>query len=171
MQCHVILCKCSSNTFMSHQRSSFSSCLIKPGPHYTECTTEECTGCPGGQDSDPGLVWKWNQTSCFDEQMGPERSDHWWRWALSSTDRWFLSVFALQGWALQSWVWIQWHRQGMWSPSLMQILSSYCSVHQGLSFVVHFSQGHVYNSTSRIRNRKEKRSWLGFAQVCSVGWH
>ncbi|GLD48765.1 E3 ubiquitin-protein ligase MYCBP2, partial [Lates japonicus] len=24
--------------------------------------------------------------------------------------------------------------------------------------------GHVYNSTSRIRNRKEKRSWLGFAQ-------
>ena len=27
------------------------------------------------------------------------------------------------------------------------------------------TQGHVYNSTSRIRNRKEKRSWLGFAQV------
>uniref|UniRef100_A0A4W4EZU2 E3 ubiquitin-protein ligase MYCBP2 n=1 Tax=Electrophorus electricus TaxID=8005 RepID=A0A4W4EZU2_ELEEL len=26
-------------------------------------------------------------------------------------------------------------------------------------------RGHVYNSTSRIRNRKEKRSWLGFAQV------
>ncbi|XP_060732394.1 E3 ubiquitin-protein ligase MYCBP2 isoform X14 [Tachysurus vachellii] len=25
-------------------------------------------------------------------------------------------------------------------------------------------RGHVYNSTSRIRNRKEKRSWLGFAQ-------
>uniref|UniRef100_A0A8C2BF53 RCR-type E3 ubiquitin transferase n=1 Tax=Cyprinus carpio TaxID=7962 RepID=A0A8C2BF53_CYPCA len=27
-------------------------------------------------------------------------------------------------------------------------------------------RGHVYNSTSRIRNRKEKRSWLGFAQGC-----
>ncbi|XP_030198582.1 E3 ubiquitin-protein ligase MYCBP2 isoform X5 [Gadus morhua] len=25
-------------------------------------------------------------------------------------------------------------------------------------------RGHVYNSTSRIRNRKEKKSWLGFAQ-------
>ncbi|XP_067264968.1 E3 ubiquitin-protein ligase MYCBP2 isoform X18 [Chanodichthys erythropterus] len=25
-------------------------------------------------------------------------------------------------------------------------------------------RGHVYNSTSRIRNREEKRSWLGFAQ-------
>ncbi|XP_062420974.1 E3 ubiquitin-protein ligase MYCBP2 isoform X2 [Pungitius pungitius] len=25
-------------------------------------------------------------------------------------------------------------------------------------------RGHVYNSTSRTRNRKEKRSWLGFAQ-------
>ncbi|XP_039539332.1 E3 ubiquitin-protein ligase MYCBP2 isoform X14 [Pimephales promelas] len=27
-------------------------------------------------------------------------------------------------------------------------------------------RGHVYNSTSRIRNREEKRSWLGFAQGC-----
>ncbi|XP_029113894.1 E3 ubiquitin-protein ligase MYCBP2 isoform X4 [Scleropages formosus] len=27
-------------------------------------------------------------------------------------------------------------------------------------------RGHVYNSTSRIRNRKERRSWLGFAQGC-----
>ncbi|XP_073711030.1 E3 ubiquitin-protein ligase MYCBP2 isoform X6 [Misgurnus anguillicaudatus] len=27
-------------------------------------------------------------------------------------------------------------------------------------------RGHVYNSTSRIRNRKDKRSWLGFAQGC-----
>ncbi|XP_028848286.1 E3 ubiquitin-protein ligase MYCBP2 isoform X12 [Denticeps clupeoides] len=27
-------------------------------------------------------------------------------------------------------------------------------------------RGHVYNSTSRIRNRKEKRSWLGYAQGC-----
>nr|XP_006639089.1 PREDICTED: E3 ubiquitin-protein ligase MYCBP2 isoform X16 [Lepisosteus oculatus] len=27
-------------------------------------------------------------------------------------------------------------------------------------------RGHVYNSTSRIRNRKEKKSWLGFAQGC-----
>ncbi|XP_016393820.1 E3 ubiquitin-protein ligase MYCBP2-like [Sinocyclocheilus rhinocerous] len=27
-------------------------------------------------------------------------------------------------------------------------------------------RGHVYNSTSRIRNRKEKSSWLGFAQGC-----
>ncbi|XP_051563854.1 E3 ubiquitin-protein ligase MYCBP2 isoform X5 [Myxocyprinus asiaticus] len=27
-------------------------------------------------------------------------------------------------------------------------------------------RGHVYNSTSRIRNRKEKRPWLGFAQGC-----
>ncbi|KAJ8253382.1 hypothetical protein GJAV_G00212310 [Gymnothorax javanicus] len=27
-------------------------------------------------------------------------------------------------------------------------------------------RGHVYNSTSRIRYRKEKRSWLGFAQGC-----
>lgn len=25
-------------------------------------------------------------------------------------------------------------------------------------------QGHIYNSTSRIRNRKEKKSWLGYAQ-------
>lgn len=32
-------------------------------------------------------------------------------------------------------------------------------------------QGHVYNSTSRIRNRKEKRSWLGFAQVTGVFPH
>ena len=30
---------------------------------------------------------------------------------------------------------------------------------------VYVLQGHVYNSTSRIRNRKEKKSWLGFAQV------
>jgi len=29
-------------------------------------------------------------------------------------------------------------------------------------------QGHVYNSTSRIRNREEKRSWLGFAQVLTL---
>uniref|UniRef100_A0A3P9D3H4 E3 ubiquitin-protein ligase MYCBP2 n=1 Tax=Maylandia zebra TaxID=106582 RepID=A0A3P9D3H4_9CICH len=29
-------------------------------------------------------------------------------------------------------------------------------------------RGHVYNSTSRIRNRKEKRSWLGFAQVSNA---
>ncbi|XP_023654220.2 E3 ubiquitin-protein ligase MYCBP2 isoform X4 [Paramormyrops kingsleyae] len=27
-------------------------------------------------------------------------------------------------------------------------------------------RGHVYNSTSRIRNREGKRSWLGFAQGC-----
>lgn len=26
-------------------------------------------------------------------------------------------------------------------------------------------QGHIYNSTSRIKNRKEKKSWLGYAQV------
>lgn len=32
-----------------------------------------------------------------------------------------------------------------------------------LTFVV--LQGHIYNSTSRIRNRKEKKSWLGYAQV------
>jgi len=25
-------------------------------------------------------------------------------------------------------------------------------------------RGHIYNSTSRIRNRKEKKSWLGYAQ-------
>ncbi|XP_058885308.1 E3 ubiquitin-protein ligase MYCBP2 isoform X11 [Acipenser ruthenus] len=27
-------------------------------------------------------------------------------------------------------------------------------------------RGHVYNSTSRIQNRKEKKSWLGYAQGC-----
>ncbi|XP_059502486.1 E3 ubiquitin-protein ligase MYCBP2 isoform X5 [Stegostoma tigrinum] len=27
-------------------------------------------------------------------------------------------------------------------------------------------RGHVYNSTSRIRNRKDRKSWLGFAQGC-----
>lgn len=32
-----------------------------------------------------------------------------------------------------------------------------------LTFVI--LQGHIYNSTSRIRNRKEKKSWLGYAQV------
>lgn len=26
-------------------------------------------------------------------------------------------------------------------------------------------RGHIYNSTSRIKNRKEKKSWLGYAQV------
>ncbi|KAJ7319915.1 hypothetical protein JRQ81_019426 [Phrynocephalus forsythii] len=26
-------------------------------------------------------------------------------------------------------------------------------------------RGHIYNSTSRIRNRKEKKSWLGYAQL------
>lgn len=105
---------CHTNGLQSCNLSAPSlSSQISPGAHHTERTTEECTGCPGGKDSNPGLVWEWHQTRSPNEQVGPERGGLWRGWALSSTDWRFLPVLALQGWTLQSGLWIQWHCQGM----------------------------------------------------------
>lgn len=47
-----------------------------------------------------------------------------------------------------------------WLKTLLRLCKTIVLIYGHFAF-----QGHIYNSTSRIKNRKEKKSWLGYAQV------
>lgn len=123
------------------------------GAHYTERPAEECAGCPGGKDSNPGLVWEWHQARSSDEQVEPERGGHWWGWALSPTDWRLLPVFAVQGWALQSGLWIQWHCQGTYQSKLNAL-------------TVEFNPLYTVYGDNHIPTFVD--SWLGFQRTATT---
>lgn len=87
-------------------------CTSLPGSNHPERAAEERAGRPGGEDPDPGLVRERDQTRSLDEQVEPQRGVHRRRRALPLADRRLLPLFAVQGRAVQSGLWIQWNCQG-----------------------------------------------------------